>query len=59
MGKLHLYDGKARSTQIQPISELGWVIDMVCEQEPIDIYLRIAPPQRELPLNANMGLGSR
>lgn len=52
-------DGQARVAQAQPISEPGWVINMARERERIDIYLGIAPPQRELPLFANMSLGSR
>ena len=56
---IRLYDGEARAALIQPISEPGWVIDMARERERIDIYLGIAPPQRELPLIANMRLGNR
>lgn len=56
---IRLYDGEVHAAQAQPISEPGWVIDMARERERIDIYLGIAPPQRELPLIANMSLGSR
>jgi len=49
-----LRDGVARAVQTQPISEPGWVIDIAHERERIDIYLGVAPPQRELPLIANV-----
>ncbi|MDP2834512.1 MAG: DNA-binding protein [Pseudomonadota bacterium] len=49
-----LRNGGVHLVQAQPVSEAGWVIDMVRERERIDIYLGVAPPQRELPLIANV-----
>jgi hypothetical protein len=37
-----------RAIQTLPIAEAGWVIDMARERERIDLYLGVAPPQREL-----------
>lgn len=50
-----LEGGPARPAQPQPVSGAGWVIDMARERERIDLYLDIAPPQRELPLMAGVG----
>lgn len=50
-----LNGGPARPVQPQPIVETGWIVDMAYERERIDIYLGIAPPQRELPLMAGIG----
>lgn len=49
-----LQNGGVRLLQAQPALEEGWVIDMARERERIDIYLGVAPPQRELPLIASV-----
>ncbi|APC19537.1 hypothetical protein BLL42_27845 (plasmid) [Pseudomonas frederiksbergensis] len=47
-------DGATRLVHAHPISESGWVLDLAEERNRIDVYLGIVPPQRELPLIADM-----
>ncbi len=44
-----------RSAQFQPVTEIGWIIDLAQERERIDFYLGVTPPQRQLPLMAGLG----
>ncbi len=51
---IRLKDGMVRSLSSTPISEPGWVLDMAEERERINVFLGIAPPQRQLALVADM-----
>lgn len=50
-------DGAVRSVQRQNIGSPGWIVDMAKERERIDLYLGLTPPQRELPLIADVSSG--
>lgn len=47
---VRLKDGLARSLDAEPINEPGWVLDVAEERGRINVFLGIAPPQRQLPL---------
>jgi|GEM_PF-3507189 len=54
-----LRDSQVRPIQARPVNEPGWVIDVARERERIDVYLDIAPPQRELPLITGVDRSAR
>ena len=56
---IRLSDGATRPAQAAPVSELGWILDVAEERNRIDVYLGISPPQRELPLIADVLARSR
>lgn len=47
-----LEEGIARSLDSAPVSEPGWVLDMAEERERVNVFLGVAPPQRQLALMA-------
>lgn len=56
---IRLEDGMTRRIDAAPICEPGWVLDMAEERNRINVYLGIAPPQRELPLVADVLVQAR
>lgn len=54
-----LQDGLVRLVHAKLISEPGWVINIARERERIDVYLGVAPPQRELPLITDVSRTAR
>jgi hypothetical protein len=53
-----LADASARPVHEKPITEAGWVMHLARERERVDRYLGVLPPQRELPLMADVGQAS-
>lgn len=51
---IRLEDGDTRRVEVAPVGESGWVLDMAEERNRINVYLGIAPPQRELALVADV-----
>ena len=49
-----LKDGLVRNLDTASVNEPGWVLDIAEERERINVFLGIAPPQRQLALVANM-----
>lgn len=49
-----LKDGAVRNLDTSLVSEPGWILDITEERERINVYLGIAPPQRELALIASV-----
>ncbi|WP_228706062.1 MULTISPECIES: hypothetical protein [unclassified Marinobacter] len=50
-------EGVVRLVKEQGIASPGWVVDMAKERERIDLYLGLAPPQREFPLITDVKSG--
>lgn len=51
---VRLEDGSTRSLDSAPVSEPGWILDIAEERERMNVFLGIAPPQRELALMVGM-----
>lgn len=51
---VRLEDGLTRSLDTVAVTEPGWVLDMAEERERMNVFLGIAPPQRELALMVGM-----
>ena len=51
---IRLADGNTSRIEPMLFGELGWVLDMAEERKRINVFLGIAPPQRELVLVADM-----
>lgn len=51
---IRLADGDTTRVGSMLVGELGWVLDMAEERKRINVYLGIAPPQRELALVADV-----
>lgn len=51
---VRLEDGVVRQLDAGPVSEPGWVLDIAEERERMNVFLGIAPPQRELALMVGM-----
>lgn len=49
-----LNDGTVRHLDAASVSEPGWILDIAEERERINVFLGIAPPQRQLALVASM-----
>jgi hypothetical protein len=49
-----LNDGAVRKLDAASINESGWILDIAEERERINVFLGIAPPQRELALVASI-----
>lgn len=49
-----LNDGKVWNLDAASVSEPGWVLDIAEDRERINVFLGIAPPQRQLALVASM-----
>ena len=51
---VRLNDGIARSLDVAPVTEPGWVLDIAEERERMNLFLGISSPQRELSLMVGM-----
>lgn len=51
---VRLRDGLAQGLDGKLISEPGWILNVAEERERMNVFLGIAPPQRELPLMVSL-----
>lgn len=56
---IRLEDGDTRPLHAESIDGAGWVLDLAPARERIDVYLGVAPEQRELTLVADVKRSAR
>lgn len=56
---IRLEDGGTRPLHADPLDGAGWVVDLAPARERIDVYLGVAPEQRELALVADAKRSAR